>query len=166
MSRGFVREDDQEEAPFVPPRAILPAGIDNYVTPEGLRLLESERDGLIEARKATAKLSDRDRRRETAVIDVQIAQVNERIEGARVIEPDRDHRDVRFGKQVTFRPISPAGPSRTFRIVGVDEANIREAKVAFIAPIVRRMIGLKRGEQFTFQQGKTSTQFEVIEIMD
>ncbi|MGV3636407.1 MAG: transcription elongation factor GreA, partial [Flavobacteriales bacterium] len=27
MSRGFVREDDQEEAPFIPPRAPLPEGV-------------------------------------------------------------------------------------------------------------------------------------------
>jgi len=36
MSRGFVREDDQEEAPFIAPRAALPAGAVNYVTPRGM----------------------------------------------------------------------------------------------------------------------------------
>jgi transcription elongation factor GreB len=32
MSRGFVKEDDQEETPIVPPRADLPEGVVNYVT--------------------------------------------------------------------------------------------------------------------------------------
>ena len=32
MSRGFVKEDDQEEIPIVPPRANLPEGVPNYVT--------------------------------------------------------------------------------------------------------------------------------------
>ena len=27
MSRGFVKEEDQEEAPIIPPRAALPAGV-------------------------------------------------------------------------------------------------------------------------------------------
>ncbi|MEO8732945.1 MAG: transcription elongation factor GreA, partial [Flavobacteriales bacterium] len=35
MSRGFVREDDQEEPIFIPPRATLPAGMENHVTPRG-----------------------------------------------------------------------------------------------------------------------------------
>ena len=36
MSRGFVKEDDQEEIPIVPPRADLPDGVTNYVTQVGL----------------------------------------------------------------------------------------------------------------------------------
>jgi transcription elongation factor GreB len=35
MSRGFVKESDQEELPIVPPRADLPAGLVNYVTEFG-----------------------------------------------------------------------------------------------------------------------------------
>ena len=50
MSRGFVKEDDQEEAPFVPPRAALPDGVANYVTPRGLERLLAERMQLEEAR--------------------------------------------------------------------------------------------------------------------
>jgi len=40
MSRGFVKEEDQEEPPFVPPRASLPAGVENYVTEEGYKALQ------------------------------------------------------------------------------------------------------------------------------
>ena len=46
MSRGFVKEDDQEEAPFIPPRASLPAGVTNYVTARGMQLLLEERTQL------------------------------------------------------------------------------------------------------------------------
>jgi transcription elongation factor GreB len=35
MSRGFVKEDDQEET-IVPPRADLPEGVVNYVTQGGM----------------------------------------------------------------------------------------------------------------------------------
>ncbi len=35
MSRGFVKEDDQEEVPMVPRRAYLPEGVTNFVTPNG-----------------------------------------------------------------------------------------------------------------------------------
>jgi transcription elongation factor GreB len=43
MSRGFVKEDDQEDVPMVPPRAHLPAGIPNYVTQAGMDELLAER---------------------------------------------------------------------------------------------------------------------------
>ena len=39
MSRGFIKEGDQEEIPMVPPRAYLPEGMPNYVTKEGLDAL-------------------------------------------------------------------------------------------------------------------------------
>lgn len=42
MSRGFVKEEDQEEAPIIPPRAALPNGVTNYVTPKGYQDLLDE----------------------------------------------------------------------------------------------------------------------------
>ena len=47
MSRGFVREDDQEEIPLVPPRADLPLGTENFVAEIGLDLLLEERENLL-----------------------------------------------------------------------------------------------------------------------
>ena len=46
MSRGFVKEGDQEEVPMVLPRAFLPSGTPNYVTPEGLKKLLDEMESL------------------------------------------------------------------------------------------------------------------------
>ena len=43
MSRGFVREYDQEEVPLVAPRADLPVGVENFVTQNGMNLLLSEK---------------------------------------------------------------------------------------------------------------------------
>ena len=43
MSRGFVKEDDQEEIPMVPPRAHLPEGVTNYVTQVGMNELLAEK---------------------------------------------------------------------------------------------------------------------------
>ena len=46
MSRGFVKEEDQEEIPMVPPRADLPVGAVNYVTKNGFNKLLEERQKL------------------------------------------------------------------------------------------------------------------------
>jgi len=50
MSRGFVKESDQEDLPMVPPRADLPAGTVNYVTAAGYAELLAERDQLLHDR--------------------------------------------------------------------------------------------------------------------
>ena len=39
MSRGFVREGDQEEPVVIPQRAVLPDHVINYVTPSGMKQL-------------------------------------------------------------------------------------------------------------------------------
>ncbi len=164
MSRGFVKEDDQEEPPFVPPRASLPLGVDNYVTSEGFELLKQEREELLQSRKKTLSLSERDRRRENTVIDVKISQLDERIDSAQLIEHNEHPSEVRFGVEVSFKPVSPKGPLRTFKIVGVDEANIRVLKVSFTAPIVQAMMGKHVGDTFAFEQAGTPIQFEITNI--
>ena len=47
MSRGFVKEDDQEEIPIVPPRADLAEGVVNYITQVGMKELLTEKQMLV-----------------------------------------------------------------------------------------------------------------------
>lgn len=47
MSKGFVKEGDQEDVPLVLPRAPLPGGVTNYVTPAGMAALLNERSQLL-----------------------------------------------------------------------------------------------------------------------
>ncbi len=55
MSRGFVKEEDQEQIPIVPPRAPLPAGAENYVIPAGYEMLLKEKEKLEEERRNLTK---------------------------------------------------------------------------------------------------------------
>lgn len=153
MSRGFVKEEDQEEAPFIPPRASLPPGVENYVTPEGYQALLDEKEMLLSARKDTRALSETERRRENTVIDGKIALLEERIHTARTVQPEKNPKEVRFGCTVRFKPLRAKGGERQFKIVGVDEASVRELKVSFAAPVVQVMMGKKAGEEFEFALG-------------
>jgi transcription elongation factor GreB len=151
MSRGFVKEGDQEEAPFVPPRAPLPDGVANYVTPRGLALLHAERAELEKAR-AEATGGEAELRRTHAEIDARLALLQERIVTARVVEPpDQAPDEVRFGTTVHYR--EPDGTERRFMIVGVDEADVKQGRIAFTSPIARALIGKRAGDQATLQLG-------------
>lgn len=156
MSRGFVREDDQEEPVFITPRATLPASMDNLVTPRGLELLRAEREQL-EAERATVQTSDETaRRRELAEINGKLALLEERIASARLVEAgDQQSDEVRFGTTVTFKIIEgpQKGVERTFTLVGVDEASIAEGRIAFTAPIAQALLGKAVGEAVEFRLG-------------
>ncbi len=156
MSRGFVKEEDQEEAPFIPPRASLPAGVTNYVTPQGHKQLLEEREELERERRELDIESDKERRHATAILDGKLNLLNERLNSARILDPKEQPKDeVRFGASVSFKFLAGTqkGKEQTFQIVGVDEADIKARKIAFLAPLARALTGKKIGETVTVQMG-------------
>ncbi|MBL0126261.1 MAG: GreA/GreB family elongation factor [Flavobacteriales bacterium] len=166
MSRGFVKEDDQEEAPFIPPRAALPDGVTNYVTARGMQLLVEEREQL-EQDRANATGSDDERRRTKAGIDGRLALLNERIVTARPVEHSEEApTEILFGALVKVAYLNgpQQGTVRRFTVVGVDEASVAEERFAFTAPIVRALMGRRVGERARFQLGPTTQELDVLEI--
>lgn len=165
MSRGFVKEDDQEEAPFIPPRAALPDGVPNYVTPRGLQQLLDERSAL-EAERAAVDGSEDERRRAQAAVDGRLALLNERIVTARLVEPAPDHEEVRFGSTVTFTHEAGrlAGTTLTFTIVGVDEADVKQGRIAFTAPLARALMGRRSGDVAPLQLGAEGQRLRIDRI--
>lgn len=167
MSRGFVKEDDQEETPFIPPRAPLPDNVPNYVTPRGARLLIEERERM-ELQRAALQGSDDERRRERAAIDGRLALLNERIVTARPVEPTEGApADIRFGTAATifFHSGPQRGHERTFTIVGVDEANASELRISFTSPMARALMGRRSGERITVRLGPSAQELEVMKIV-
>ena len=165
MSRGFVKEDDQEEAPFIPPRAPLPDGVPNHVTSRGLELLHAERAAL-EAERAAVTGSEDDRRRTIAVLQGRLDLLNERIASARPVDALADPGEVRFGTTVTFRITSgpQRGTERTFTIVGVDEASVKDGRIAFTAPIARALVGARPGDSVQVSLAGRNEGLEVLAV--
>ena len=162
MSRGFVKESDQEELPIIPPRSPLPAGETNYVTPAGLAALEAERAALEGEKAALPTDNEDERRRAATVIDGKLALLNQRITSARVLDPaDQPQEEIRFGAHVKIRQ---QGRVQEFQIVGVDEANVKQRKISFTAPIARALTGLEVGETADFRLGGEVRKLEVLEI--
>ncbi|MBQ0741412.1 GreA/GreB family elongation factor, partial [Aquimarina celericrescens] len=46
------------------------------------------------------------------------------------------------------------GNLQEFKIVGVDEANVKLKKIAFISPLAKAMTSKKEGEKFDFKLGE------------
>ena len=160
MSRAFVKEDNAGEPPIIPPRAALPAGTPNYVTPRGLELLRSELAAL-EAQRTQIEANhenEANRTRQLTIINGRLSALTARLASAKVIDPRNQPSDeVRFGATISLRTLSGGKPGTEWRftIVGVDEASIAEGRVAFVAPITQAILGAKLGQTITLRLGRT-----------
>ncbi|TFH39674.1 MAG: transcription elongation factor GreA [Bacteroidia bacterium] len=165
MSRGFVREGDQEEVPMIPQRAYLPIGVANFVTPEGMDQLLKEKEELINERENLGITNENEKRIAKNFLNAKLQLLNERIAEARVVEMTGQQRDeITFGATVTLRD-KMSGNVQTFRIVGVDEADIPRGKISFISPLSKVLINKKVGDSVTLKRDKEDIVFEIIEIV-
>lgn len=164
MSRGFVKEDDQEEVPIVPPRAYLPEGVTNFVTPNGMNQLMTEKQVLINEKNNLINASENEKRIALNYINARLQLLDNRIAVARIVNlNEQPQNEVRFGALVTFK--TEASKSiQTFQIVGVDEADISKGKVSFISPIARVLINKKTGDKVVLKQAGRDIIFEIINI--
>lgn len=169
MSRAFVKEDDAGQPPIIPPRPALPPGTPNYVRPRGLEQLRAEQASLEEQRARVSQdhEDEASRTRELTILNAQLNQLSQRIASAKVIDPaEQPSKEVRFGATVKLRTRSGGKPGmeRKFTIVGVDEADIKENKIAFVAPIARAVSGATLGDRLPLRMGRLEEVVEVAEI--
>ena len=135
MSRGFIKEGDQEEIPRVPMRAYLPEGVPNFVTKEGLESLKAELKAL-EAERVKAG----DDYIMGNFIDAKMKLLVDRINSAEEVDLAKAAKDtVSFGAWVRYN-------GRVVRIVGVDEADVNKGLISFISPIAKVLTGKKAGD--------------------
>lgn len=164
MSRGFVKESDQEEVPIVPPRAELPVGTINYVTQAGMNDLLMEKQGLIEQKSSLSHTSESEQRIASNHLDALLLQLETRIASARIVDLTQQPEDeVRFGATVTLRIEGQKKPKQ-FQIVGVDEASIAKGKISFISPIAQAITGKKAGEKVILKLPAGEKAYEILEI--
>ena len=164
MSRGFVKEDDQEEIPIVPQRAYLPEGITNFVTQVGMDQLLAEKQMLVNEKDSLSSASENEKRIALNYINARLHLLNNRIAGAKVVNPnEQPQNEIRFGASVTLKT-KGSGIIQTFRIVGVDEADISKGKISFISPLAKTLINKKTGDIVILKRVKEDTVFEIMEI--
>ena len=163
MSRGFVKEDDQEEVPLVPPRADLPAGTENFVTENGMKALLAEKENLLAEQENLDASQEKEYRIAFNHINAKLQLLNERIASAKIIDSTKLPQDeVHFGAVVTFK--NSENKSQTFQIVGVDEANVSKGKISFTTPLAKALMLKKVGEKASLKLADRENILEILEI--
>ncbi len=164
MSRAFINEDDQVDTPFVPPRADLPKGVTNYVTPEGFEALLKEKENLLDRLKELNAGEEHGKLNAIKVIHIELQMLENRILTSSVVEhEDQDKSEVRFGSTVLLQ-IGGGKSTRKLQIVGVDEADMKKGKIAFTSPLAKVLMNTKVGEKAVLKLAQGESVFKVLEI--
>jgi transcription elongation GreA/GreB family factor len=144
MSRAFVKEDaGGDEA--LPDRPV--SAHPNYVTPEGLALVDAEL-----ARLRAAAVEAGDDRAARAAVERDLRYWRARRANAEVIPPPADTSTVRFGSTVTM--VRDDGRQQVWRIVGEDEADPKAGTLSHVSPLARALIGKAVGDTVPVADGE------------
>jgi transcription elongation factor GreB len=164
MSRGFVKEDDQEEIPIVPPRADLPEGVTNYVTQVGMNELLTEKQTLLDEKNNLDSSNEDEKRIALNHINAKLQLLNNRIITAKIVNiSDQAPDEIRFGAVIKLK-IEANKNIQTFQIVGVDEADISKGKISFTSPLAKVLINKLIGDKAILKRGQEDLVFEIIDI--
>lgn len=164
MSRGFVKEDDQEEIPIVPQRAELPGGVTNFVTRSGMEQLLAERQELVNEKENLNIPGENEKRIALNYINAKLQLLNNRIAEAKIVDLNRQpQNEIRFGALVTLKTEASKN-NQTFQIVGVDEADISKGKISFISPLAKLLMNKKTGDKVILKRTQEDIVFEIIDI--
>lgn len=143
MSRAFVREDDAS-AESLPERPV--SEFPNYVTTSGMHQIDAAIAGLEHAADEARHAQDDDA---LARIERDLRYWLQRKSSARVVEPEAEPAQVRFGVRVTLR--DARGGELSFRLVGEDEADPAAGLISWVAPLAQQLLGREPGDEITWQ---------------
>ena len=98
-------------------------------------------------------------------IEGRIAEVEAKLAHAQVIDPSEIEADGRvvFGATVEIEDLE-SGDRKAYRIVGDDEADIKESKISVNSPIARALIGKSEGDTADVQAPGGVRSYEVIGV--
>ena len=179
MARGWGKEDgpsdlEQHVSRYRPPQPKSSP----YITPEGYARLKAEyhelysvrRPEVVRALSAAAAEGDRSenaeyiyRKKERREIDRRVRYLQTRIPNLKVVETKpTDAARVFFGAWVEIA--DDKGDTKTYRIVGPDEADAAQGLISVDSPLARALLKRVEGDVVTAQLPGGETEIEIVGV--
>lgn len=157
MSRAFVKERDEEFLDDLPDRPI--SEHPNFVTPQGLALIEDE---LARAHAEYGKAQLENDRPALARSGRDLRYWTARRSSAQVVTPPTNAEDIHFGATVTLEREDGRKQRvrKTWRIVGEDEADPAKGTISHVSPLARALYGKRAGD--VVQAGQSEAEIVAI----
>lgn len=165
MNKAFVKESEQDDEQDVTAPEI-PAGVKNYMTPEGhqkmkdefLRLIGVDRPEVVNIVSWAASNGDRSEngdyiygKRRLREIDRRLRFLSKRLDIAEVVNPSVHHGSdqIFFGATVLYE--NQLGETVTVTIVGVDEFDPLRGKISWVSPVARALTKARVGDSVSLR---------------
>ena len=179
MSKAFTKEtDDAPEDDAAEPDA-LPAHVKNYMTPTGFAamqaelrtLMRDERPKVVETVSWAAGNGDRSEngdyiygKKRLREIDRRVRYLIKRLDSAEVVDPRQQQRleQVFFGATVTYA--REDGREATVTLVGVDEADLTQNKISWLAPVAKALMKARPGDIRELRSPAGTESIEVLAV--
>jgi transcription elongation GreA/GreB family factor len=162
LNRAFIKDPDDAGRPEdVPERPQSPHP--NYVTPAGLRHLQSLVAGLAEQRDRLAEQGKLANPQELALVQRDLRHYEARLSRAVLVEPEGKPVDrVHFGATVEVR--DDEGQVEIYQIVGEDEADAALGKISWVSPLAEALLNAELGEEVVWRRPAGRKRLEILGI--
>ena len=149
------------------------------MTPEGQQKLKAELENLMKVERpenvraiaearAHGDLSENAEyhaaKEKQSFIAGRIQDLQDKIARAEVIDPSKiNHDKVAFGATVTVLDVD-TDEEKVYKIVGVDEADIKAGKLSIHSPMAKSLIGKAEGDEAIVRAPARTIEYEILEI--
>ncbi len=97
-------------------------------------------------------------------IEGRIKEVEDKLARAQVIDPKSIASDkIFFGATVEVLDVDN-DEKKTFQIVGVDEADVKEGRLSIESPVARQLLNKTAGDSVTIRVPKGNIEYEVLSV--
>ena len=97
-------------------------------------------------------------------IEGRIAEIDDKLARAEVIDVSKlTGSKIRFGATVTLIDVDTEDES-TYKIVGEDEANVKDGKISITSPIARALIGKEEGDVVVVKAPGGDIEYEIDQV--
>lgn len=150
-----------------------------HMTPEGFKTMEDElknlkfveRPAIVNAIAEARALGDLSENAEyhyaknkQGFIEGRIKELESKLARAEVIDITKlTGTSVKFGSTVTICDID-SDEEITYKIVGVDEADIKSKKLSIESPLARALIGKEAGDEIKLVTPSGKKEYEIVEV--
>ena len=159
-----------------------PAGVKNYITPNGLQrlrdelrfLLARERPAVTQVVSWAAGNGDRSEnadyqygKRRLREIDRRIRFLRKRIDAAAIVDPETPRSGQAASRAffgATVRYANAAGTERLVRIVGVDEIDLDRNHISWVSPLARALMKSGPGDRVVLHAPGSTEHLQILEV--
>ncbi|MGI9548947.1 MAG: transcription elongation factor GreA [Bdellovibrionales bacterium] len=135
------------------------------------RLIQEERPKVIQAIKVArahgdlSENADYDAAKEQqGFLESRISDLTEKLANAQVVDVANIKSDtITFGAVVNLKNLED-DKEVTYTIVGEAEADAKKGRISIVSPLAKKMIGLKKGDNFIFQTPGGEKEYEVLKF--